>query len=99
MMKLINQGTNPLRHGATVLAKGVATEVPDEIAEIWLTIPGVEKYVAPADLTKVQAKAEAEAKAKDAEIAALKAEIEKLKTQAPKEAEAKAKETKTKTDK
>ncbi len=97
-MRLINNSTNPLAHGGYRLLKGEKKEIPNEIAQEWLKIPGVEKYVAPEDVTKAQKQAEAKAKEeigklKD-ELEKAKAEIEKLKAENQKftEAEAKAKE-------
>lgn len=97
-MKLINNSTNPLAHGEYKLPKGGKNEIPDEIAKEWLKIPGVEKYIAPEDVTKAQKQAEAKAKEEIGkltdELKAAKAEIEKLKAENQKlaEAEAKAKE-------
>lgn len=85
-MRLINKGTNPLKHGKISLAKGAVADVPDEIAKIWLEIRGVEAYVAPVDVEKAkaeaQAKAEEEKKAYEVEIQKLKAELEKVKAEA-----------------
>lgn len=69
-MLLVNNGTNPLSHGKYKLPKGAKVDIPDEVAKIWLGIPGVEKYVTKEDVNK--AKKDAEAKAA-AEIAAEKA--------------------------
>lgn len=87
-MKLMNKNSNGFSHTAmkkvkidgeevlkpytyTLNAGGVA-DVPKEIADIWLKIPGVEKYVAPEDLKKVEEDAKKE-------LEALKKEVEKAK--------------------
>lgn len=92
-MILINNGTNPFAHKGFVLAKGVKTEVPEAIAKELLKIPGVEKYIAPAELEKAAKEAEEKAVAK---IKALEAENEELKAKIA-ELEKAAKEAKTKT--
>ncbi len=93
-MKLINNSTNPLAHGGYKLLKGEKKEVPDKIAKEWLKIPGVEEYIAPADLKKAQKEAETKAKAEkealEKELQSARAEIADLK-KAQKEAETKAK--------
>lgn len=93
-MLLINNGTNPLAHGAYRLPKGGKAEIPDDIAQDWLTIPGVERYIEPAELEKAvkeaEEKAKAEMKALQDENAELKAKIADLEKVA-KEAEEKAK--------
>jgi len=81
-----------------ILNGGTTADVPDEVAEIWLKIPGVEKYIAPEDVTKAQKQAEAKAKEEigklSEELKIARAEVEKLKAENLKltEAEAKAKE-------
>lgn len=77
-MILINNGTNPFAHKGFVLAKGVKTEVPDDIAKELLKIPGVEKYIAPAELDKATEDAEKRIKELEAENEALKAKIADL---------------------
>lgn len=79
-MKLLNKSTNGLSHIVTEIVNGKPVEktyflgigqnldVPEEVAKIWLKIKGVEKYVSPEDLTKLEAK-------KDEEIAKLKKEL------------------------
>lgn len=80
------------------LAAGATADVPDEVAEIWLKIEGVEKYIAPEDLKKAQKQAEAKAKEEidklSKELETVKTENEALKAENQKlaEAEAKAKE-------
>lgn len=51
------------------LGAGAVADIPDDIAKIWLKINGVEEYVAPADLQKVEeeAKKELEALKKEAD--------------------------------
>lgn len=109
-MKLHNRCGNGLSHilqekeGEKVknvtyfIANGDFGEVPEEVAKIWLNIPGVSEYVEPEDLKK----AEAEAKEKQAALEKgnedLKKQIEELKDAAAK-AEAEAKETAKKADK
>lgn len=97
-MQLINKSTNSLSHKEYKLLKGQKAEIPDEIAEIWLQIPGVEKYLGEEDLKKAQKQAEAKAKEEikklSDELEAAKGEINKLQDENQKliEAEAKAKE-------
>lgn len=94
-MKLYNKSGNGLQHGTGkeiyLLPNGKTAEIPNEIAKKWLKIPGVEKYIAPADLEKAakEAKAEAEKaqKALEAENSELKKKIADL------EKAAKAKKT------
>lgn len=88
-MLLINNGTNPFAHNSFVLPKGVKTEVPDNIAKELLKIPGVEKYIASADLEKATEDADKRIKELEAENEVLKAKITEL--------EKTAKEAKTKT--
>lgn len=90
-MKLYNKSGNGLQHvliqdgksNTYTLPNGATAEIPDEIADKWLKIKGVEKYIAPADYEKAaneaKAKADAEKKALQEENARLLAEIEKLK--------------------
>lgn len=92
-MKLYNKSGNGLQHvlvengkmNTYTLPNAGTADIPEEIAEKWLKINGVEKYIAPADLEKAAKKAKAEAdaekKALQEENARLLAEIEKLKTE------------------
>lgn len=90
-MLLVNNGTNPLLHGVYELAKGASADIPDEIAKLWLDIPGVTKFIGEADIKKAKQEAEAKAKAEieaekaradAAEKAKQKAEAENAKLQA-----------------
>ena len=77
----------------TVAAGGVA-DVPDEVAQVWLKIPGVVQYVAPEDLKKVEEEAKAKQAALEKENEALKAklaELEAKEEKAEKETKPKAK--------
>lgn len=78
-MKLINNGTNPLAHGAYKLPKGAVAEIPDEIAKEWLKIRAIKQYVSSADLVEATQKADAKVKAVENENEKLKAELEALK--------------------
>lgn len=109
-MKIINKNKNTLMHTLQAKTKdgiknvnytlngGATDDIPDEIAEIWLQIPGVEKYLGEEDLKKAQKQAEAKAKEEikklSDELETAKAEIKKLQDENQKliEAEAKAKE-------
>lgn len=85
---LINRGKHSLVHQEYNLLPHQTIEVPENIAELWLNIEGIEKYIDPAEAKAKEVKA-AEVTAKlEKENEALKAELEKLK------AEAKAKEAK-----
>lgn len=78
-MKLINNSENGLMHtlGDKVyfLAKGATSEIPQDIAKIWLTIKGIKEYIEPKDLEK----AKDEAKALKEEVKKLKEDIAKAK--------------------
>lgn len=78
-MKLINKGTNPLAHGDYKLPKGGVADIPDDIAQYWLEIPGIKQYVSTEDLAEANQKADTEKKALQDEIAKLKAELEEAK--------------------
>lgn len=103
-MLLINNSRNALAHirDGYKLEKGAKADIPDYIAKVWLEIPGVERYVDPAELEKVKAKVEAEAKEKQAALEKenedLKKQIQELKDAAAK-AEAKEAEKKAKSSK
>lgn len=83
-MKLLNKSGNGLSHTIKkivngkeeskyfFLAIGKVIDVPEEIANLWLKIKGVEKYVAPEDLAEIEAK-------KDKEIEKLKKELAEAK--------------------
>lgn len=83
-MLLINNSRNPLSHEDYKLPKGKTTDIPEHIAKIWLEIPGVKKYIEPAEAEKAQKEAEAreaellqENKALKAKLAELEAKDEK----------------------
>lgn len=61
------------------LGAGAVADIPDDIAKIWLKISGVEEYVAPADLKKVEEEAKKELEALKKEADELRAENEALK--------------------
>lgn len=92
-MKLYNKSGNGLMHtldgGNYVLAQGGVADVPKEVANVWLKIKGVEKYIEPADLEKAakeaEEKAKAERKALEDENAELKAKLAKLEKAAKEE--------------
>ena len=101
-MKVINKSGNGLCHSLYIkdvfttfyLATGEAKDIPDEIAAIWLNLPGVEKYIDQADLEKAEreakAKAEAEKKELEAKNKALEAQLEAMKKEAKPATKAKA---------
>ena len=108
-MKLHNRCGNGLSHILQVkegekvknvtyfIANGDFGEVPEEVAKIWLNIPGVSEYVEPEDLKKAEAEAKEKQAALEKENEELKKQIQKLKDAAAKaeaeaEAEADAKE-------
>lgn len=78
-MKLINNSENGLMHtiGSNIyfLAKGAIAEIPKDVANIWLKIKGIKKYIEPKDLEK----AKEEAKALKTELKKLKTDIKKAK--------------------
>lgn len=86
-MKLINNSENGLMHsiGGKIyfLAKGAVSDIPQDVANIWLKIKGIKEYIEPKDLEKAKEEAQA-----------LKEEVKKLK-----EDIAKAKKTTKKTTK
>lgn len=53
-MKLINKTMNTLQHGEHFLRVNAVEDIPEDIAKIWLKINGVEEYVEPADLAKLE---------------------------------------------
>lgn len=61
------------------LGAGAVADIPDDIAKIWLKINGVEEYVAPADLKKVEEEAKKDLEALKKEADELRAENEALK--------------------
>lgn len=79
-MKLLNKSGNGLSHSLQIekngkkenqnyfIAIGQVLDVPEEIAKVWLKIPGVEKFVEVEDLAKIEE-----------ENKKLKAELEKSK--------------------
>ena len=75
-MKLINKTKNGYLHTigdkTYLIPAGAKVEVPEDVAQIWLKIAGIEKYIEPIEAEKEQEKAAKE-------IEELKAEIEKLK--------------------
>lgn len=90
-MLLINNSRNPLSHEDYKLPKGKTADIPEHIAKIWLEIPGVKKYIEPAEAEKAQK----EAKAREVELLkeneALKAKLAELEAE-DKEAEKAEKE-------
>ena len=91
-MLLINNSRNPLSHEDYKLPKGKTADIPEHIAKIWLDIPGVKKYIEPAEAEK----AEKEAKAREAELLkeneALKAKLAELEATEAEKAEKEADE-------
>lgn len=92
MIKVKNNSENNLQHGCEIanetvykLVVGEVLELPDEIAKIWLTIPGVVEYVEPKDVKKIEEQAKEEKKALCNEIDGLKAKIKELEKAQPKE--------------
>ena len=53
-MKLINKTKNTLQHGEEFLRVGEIKDIPEAIAKIWLKLDGIEEYVEPADLAKLE---------------------------------------------
>lgn len=45
---------NTLQHGEHFLRVNAVEDIPEDIAKIWLKINGVEEYVEPADLAKLE---------------------------------------------
>lgn len=90
-MKLVNNSGNGLNHIVKEIENGKETsktyflpiggnlDVPEEIANLWLKIKGVEKYVEPEDLEKLEAQAKEEKEKLEAENLKLKEELKKLK--------------------
>lgn len=86
-MKLYNKSGNGLLHvynGTNYyMGNGKTAEVPKAVADIWLKIKGVEKYIEPEDLEKAareaEEKAKAERKALEDENRELKKKLEELK--------------------
>ena len=65
-MKLINNSDNNLSHIADkdtcyILQVGKVLDVPQAVAKIWLTYPGVSVFVSPEDVEEEKKKAVAEA--------------------------------------
>lgn len=85
-MLLINNSRNPLSHEDYKLPKGKTADIPEHIAGIWLEIPGVKKYIEPAEAEKAQKAA----KAREAELLkeneALKAKLAELEAKDEKQA-------------
>ena len=99
---LKNDTKTTYSHGVYTLNPGSTLPIPEDIANIWLQVKGINEYIDPAVSKQAEAKAKEETdkikseleKAKD-EIEKLKAENEKLKetkSEGEKQAEAKAKE-------
>ena len=43
-----------MQHGEYMLRVGETKDIPEEIAKIWLKLDGIEEYVEPADLAKLE---------------------------------------------
>lgn len=70
-MRVLNNSKLNLSHGVYTLKIGETLDVPKEVADIWLKLDGVTKYVTPEDLEAEKAKAVEEAlKAERAKSAA-----------------------------
>ncbi len=70
-MRVLNNSKLNLSHGVYTLKIGETLDVPKDVADIWLKLDGVTKYVTPEDLEAEKAKAVAEAlKAERAKSAA-----------------------------
>lgn len=73
-MRVLNNSKLNLSHEGYTLKIGENLEVPKNVADIWLKIDGVTKYVTPEDLEAEKAKAVEEAlKAERAKTATKKA--------------------------
>lgn len=91
-MKLFNKSGNGYMHiyndTTYTIASGGVADVPKDVADVWLKIKGIEKYIEPADLEKAakeaEAKAAAERKALEDENAELKAKLKDLEKAAKK---------------
>lgn len=79
MKKVKVDGQEVTKPVTYTLGAGAVADIPDDIAKIWLKISGVEKYVAPADLEKVEEEAKKELEALKKEADELRAENEALK--------------------
>lgn len=77
-MKLINKTMNTLQHGEHFLRVNAVEDIPEEIAKVWLKINGIEEYVEPADLAKLEK--ENEKLKKQLEAAKTATKITKAKT-------------------
>lgn len=73
-MKVINNSKLALSHDEYVLPIGAVADVPDKVAKVWLTYPGITQYVTPEDLEAEKEKAVQEA------IKKIKAEEKKTAT-------------------
>lgn len=60
-MKLINNSKLALSHGKYVFPIGSIIEVPEKIAEIWMTYKGITQYVSPEDIEAIKEQAVKEA--------------------------------------
>lgn len=43
-----------MQHGEYMLRVGETRDIPEAIAQIWLKLDGIEEYVEPADLAKLE---------------------------------------------
>lgn len=60
-MRVLNNSKLNLSHGKYTLKIGESLDVPNNVAEIWLKIEGVTKFITPEDFEAEKAKAVKEA--------------------------------------
>lgn len=60
-MRVLNNSTLNISHDKYTIKIGETLDVPNDVADIWLKIDGVTKYVTPEDLEAEKAKAVEEA--------------------------------------
>ena len=56
-MKVINNSKLALSHDEYVLPIGAVVDVPNNVAKVWLTYPGISQYVTPEDMEAEKEKA------------------------------------------
>ena len=99
-MKLENDSRTTLTHGDLVFYPGNVADIPDNIAKIWLHVPGIKQYVNPEEVKANEAKAAQELEKALKTIETLEEEIKELKDQNYQlEKKLAAKATKTKSTK
>lgn len=89
-MKLENTSRTTLTHDSIVFKPGDISDIPDNVAKIWLKINGIKQFIDPVKVKEEEARAAALLAKANAKIAELENEVKELKEKLTKKTTKKA---------